>query len=197
MGKLREHVRIAQLKLWFRIAVPAAVIAGAGAVAFASVPHSFGAGDTLRAADLNENFAALETRLAALEAKEVSVQTVTLQEVASADSLDTGNYAVYVACPANTRPIGGGCSLFQTNLSGNWEYNSQGRATGCPGALATYNPNPTSRLCLRTGAEKIGDLINDGNGSDLTVTSLGWKCSMGAPPANTSLKAYAICLGTQ
>ena len=201
MGKLREHLRISQLKLWLRIAVPAAVIAGAGAIAFASVPHSFTAGDTLRAADLNANFTALDTRLTALEAKEVSVQTVSLQAVATADLLDTGNYSVYVACPANTRPIGGGCSLFQTDLSGNWEYNSQGRATGCPGALAAYaappDPPPTSRMCLRTGNENIGDLINDGNGSNLTISTLGWKCSMGAPPPNTSLKAYATCLRTQ
>jgi hypothetical protein len=197
MGRLREHVRTSQLKRWLRIGVPAAVIAGAGAVAYASVPHSFNDGDTLQAADLNENFAALDERLTAQEAKQVSVQTVTVQEVASADLLDTGNYSVYVACPANTRPIGGGCSLFQTNLSGNWEYNSQGRATGCPAALATYDPSPTSRLCLRTGSENIGDLINDGNGSNLTVLTLGWKCSMGAPPANTSLKTYAICLRTE
>ena len=115
----------------------------------------------------------------------------------AADTLDTGNYSVYVACPANSRPIGGGCSLFQTNLSGNWEYNSQGRATGCFGAFASYSASSTSRMCLRTGTEKIGDMINDGNGSDLTVSSLGFKCSMGAPPANTSLKAYVTCLQAQ
>jgi hypothetical protein len=52
-------------------------------------------------------------------------------------------------------------------------------------------------MCLRTGQENVGDLINDGNGSDLTISTLGWKCSMGSPPANTSLRAYVTCLQTQ
>jgi hypothetical protein len=188
MGILPEHVRISRLKRWtLRIGILAAVVI-VSAVAFAGVPHTFVSGETLQAADLNANFSALDTRITALEANGMPFQNVTLQAVPAADTLDTGNYSVYVACPTGSRPIGGGCSLFQTNLSGNWEYNSQGRATGCPGAIAS-----TSRMCLRTGTENIGDPINDGNGLNLTVSSLGWKCSMTSPPANTSLKAYVTC----
>jgi hypothetical protein len=200
MGNLSEHVRISKLELWTtRIGILAAVLVGAGAVAFASVPHSFTTGDTLQAADLNANFDALDQRITALEAKAVPIQTVILQDVPAADTLDAANYSVYVGCPTNSRPIGGGCSLFQTNLSGDFEYNSQGRATGCLGAFASYaSPSTTtSRMCLRTGTETVGGPIDDGNGSAPTVSSLGWKCSMGTPPANTSLRAYATCLQTE
>ncbi len=45
-----------------------AAVVTTGAVVLASVPHSFTAGETLTAANLNSNFAALDQRLAALEA---------------------------------------------------------------------------------------------------------------------------------
>ena len=197
MDNRRERSKISKIERWtLRAGIPLAVIIGAGALAFAAVPHSFTNGDTLQAADLNSNFASLDQRISALEARALPVQVV-VQAVPSADTLDTGNYSVYVACPANSRAMGGGCSLFQTNLSGNWEYNSQGRTTGCYGALASYAAGVSSRMCLRSGNENIGDLINDGNGSDLTVNSLGWKCSLDALPANTSIRAYVSCLKTQ
>jgi microcystin-dependent protein len=44
-----------------------AAVVTTGAVVAASVPHSFSAGETLTAANLNSNFAALDQRLAALE----------------------------------------------------------------------------------------------------------------------------------
>lgn len=44
-------------------AVVAAIAIGAGAIAYASVPHTWNDGDTLNAADLNANFAALSDRL--------------------------------------------------------------------------------------------------------------------------------------
>jgi hypothetical protein len=51
-------------RLTMRIGIPIAVVAGAGALAYAAVPHSFSDGDTLTAADLNANFAALQAQLA-------------------------------------------------------------------------------------------------------------------------------------
>ncbi len=45
-----------------------AAVVTAGAVVLASVPHSFTAGETLTAANLNGNFTALDQRIAALEA---------------------------------------------------------------------------------------------------------------------------------
>jgi hypothetical protein len=50
------------------IGITALVLTGAGAIVYASVPHTFATGDTLQAADLNGNFTALDTRIAALEA---------------------------------------------------------------------------------------------------------------------------------
>jgi hypothetical protein len=52
------------------------VVVGAGAVVYGSVPHAYATGDTLQAADLNVNFAALDQRLAALEAIKPSVKVV-------------------------------------------------------------------------------------------------------------------------
>ena len=49
------------------LAIPLLVLGG-GAVAYASVPHTWNDGDTLTAADLNTNFADLDTRVMALGA---------------------------------------------------------------------------------------------------------------------------------
>ncbi|HRI72145.1 MAG TPA: SUMF1/EgtB/PvdO family nonheme iron enzyme [Polyangium sp.] len=55
-------------KRWaIRLGVPLAVLLGAAAVAYANVPHTFKDGDVLKSLDLNENFNALEQRIAALE----------------------------------------------------------------------------------------------------------------------------------
>jgi hypothetical protein len=53
------------------IGITALVLTGAGAIVYASVPHTFNSGDTLQAADLNGNFTALDTRIAALETGQV------------------------------------------------------------------------------------------------------------------------------
>jgi formylglycine-generating enzyme required for sulfatase activity len=49
------------------VGIPVAILAGAGAVAYADVKHTFKSGDVLKAADLNENFDELDQRIAALE----------------------------------------------------------------------------------------------------------------------------------
>jgi hypothetical protein len=49
-------------------ALTVVIVVGGGALVRASVPHSFNTGDTLQAVDLNGNFAALDQRIAALEA---------------------------------------------------------------------------------------------------------------------------------
>jgi microcystin-dependent protein len=56
-------------KAWaLRAAVAAAFLAGASAIAYASVPKTWVANESLASADLNANFAALDARLSALEA---------------------------------------------------------------------------------------------------------------------------------
>jgi hypothetical protein len=51
-----------------RAGISAAVLLGAGAVAYASVPKTWNSGDSLAATDLNGNFASLDSRIASLEA---------------------------------------------------------------------------------------------------------------------------------
>lgn len=57
----------ARVKRALRIGVPIAVLLVGGAV-YAGVPNSFKDGDTLSAQTMNDNFAALDTRLAKVEA---------------------------------------------------------------------------------------------------------------------------------
>ena len=59
-----------RLKRWgLRIGIPTALIAGAGAIAYASVPKTWATGDTLTAPDLNNNFGNLDGRVGKLETK--------------------------------------------------------------------------------------------------------------------------------
>ncbi len=53
------------------IGIATLVVTGAGAIVYASVPHTFANGDTLQAADLNGNFAALDQRITALESAQM------------------------------------------------------------------------------------------------------------------------------
>jgi len=53
------------------VGVPLLVIAGVSTLALATVPHTFNSGDVLSAMDLNVDFNALDTRLAAVETKPV------------------------------------------------------------------------------------------------------------------------------
>lgn len=64
---MRDSVR-SNRKWWYLPAISMATI-GTVAIAVGEVPRTFNTGDTLTAADLNANFAALEQRLAAAEAK--------------------------------------------------------------------------------------------------------------------------------
>jgi hypothetical protein len=61
-------MRLRRSYLWGALVV--GLVLGAGAIGRASVPHTFNAGDTLAAADLNANFTGLDQRITALEAKE-------------------------------------------------------------------------------------------------------------------------------
>jgi len=60
-----------------RVVLPAAVLLGAGGIAYASLPHTFASGEVLTAANLNTNFQSLDTRVTALEAASVTVVTAT------------------------------------------------------------------------------------------------------------------------
>jgi hypothetical protein len=53
------------------VGIALVVLVGAGAIVYASVPHTFNTGDTLQATDLNGNFSALDQRITALEAAQM------------------------------------------------------------------------------------------------------------------------------
>lgn len=55
-------------KLLMRVGLPIAIVFGGGALAYANVPTVWKSGDPLKAADLNGNFSALDTRISAVEA---------------------------------------------------------------------------------------------------------------------------------
>jgi hypothetical protein len=57
-------------RLLLRVGLPAAILLGVGGIAYASLPHTFTSGEVLTAANLNNNFQSLDTRLTALEARE-------------------------------------------------------------------------------------------------------------------------------
>jgi microcystin-dependent protein len=61
---------------YFVGALVGATIVGVGALVYASVPHTFAAGETLTADNLNGNFAALDARIAAVEQKTILPGTV-------------------------------------------------------------------------------------------------------------------------
>jgi microcystin-dependent protein len=77
--------------IWAALAL--AVVVTTGAVVLASVPHSFSAGETLTAANLNSDFTALDQRIAALEALLPS-GTVVAYGGPSAGSADAGAAAI-------------------------------------------------------------------------------------------------------
>jgi hypothetical protein len=57
-----------RVKKWaFSVGAPVIAVAAVGAIAYASVPVTFVAGNPLRAADLNSDFSSLDGRITALE----------------------------------------------------------------------------------------------------------------------------------
>jgi hypothetical protein len=55
-------------KRWaLRLGIPGAILVGASAITYASVPKTWTPGDALKSADLNSNFASLDSRVTALE----------------------------------------------------------------------------------------------------------------------------------
>ena len=82
-------------KRWaLRVGIPAGLIAGAGAIAFAAVPKTWNSGDVLTAADLNGNFTNLDSRLTTLQSQLASQAVVSLT-VASG----SGNASACTASP--------------------------------------------------------------------------------------------------
>jgi microcystin-dependent protein len=66
-----------RVKRWaLRLGIPAAVLAGVSAIAYASVPVPFTANSPLRAGDLNADFTSLDGRVNALEAAVVAPGSV-------------------------------------------------------------------------------------------------------------------------
>jgi Phage Tail Collar Domain len=65
---MAESIRRRTRRVYLWVGLALAIVAGAGAAVLASVPHTFTAGETLTAANLNSDLSALDQRLTSLEA---------------------------------------------------------------------------------------------------------------------------------
>jgi len=134
-------------------AVVLALAAGAGAVAFADVPHTFTDGETLRAVDLNANFAALEQRIAALEAREPMAGTFPAVLGRGEHPLGPGSAQTWFcgAAPTNlivsSAPIPLGGSVTFSNAFGTILFTN--------GGAIALNLDPPNEACLKTTGLKV------------------------------------------
>ena len=92
--------RLSARWLW----VFATVGLGVGALAYATVPHTFATGEALSAQKMNENFAALDSRLKALEASSTSL-TAVKQTTQSLGTTTTELSALTVTFPGSGTAI--------------------------------------------------------------------------------------------
>ncbi len=139
-------------KWWYLPAISMATI-GTVAIAVGAVPHSFNTGDTLTAADLNANFAALEQRLSVVETRTITrahgkgpnettangaIATRLLQYTKIQDA--TGLRIVWTD---NLRCLGAGASC-------EWEIKIDGRSCAIPGPLTfdVYNDVSTANATV-------------------------------------------------
>jgi len=143
---------------WYLPAISMATI-GTVAIALGEVPHTFNTGDTLTSADLNANFAALEQRLAAIEAGQV------VRKIARAhgDGPNDGTAAGAIA----TRHLQYTKAQDETGLRIVWGDNLR-----CYGAVASceWEIKIDGASCATPGPLKF-DIYNDVGGS-LTVNLL-------------------------
>lgn len=176
--KLPRWVRNLALAL-----LPAAMLITT-AVVHADVPHAFKDGDTLSAQKLNDDFASLDGRLAALES---APQVVTVVEASSGIG-QTGVYAqdlVYVAAdlalPPGTWHVFGSASLYETGVDdevalGLYDATHNVDLAGSTGAVAQVKVGfptafTTSRVIIVTSPTTVrlkafrngGSTVNFGN----------------------------------
>jgi hypothetical protein len=91
------ELTVRQKRVAAAIAVPALLL-GLAAIAYADVPHTWTAGEVLSAGDLNDSFAALDTRLTAVEGAAVTVTpwtAYTLSVTAGATPLTSTGTAIW------------------------------------------------------------------------------------------------------
>jgi len=132
-----------------------AVVVTTGAVVLASVPHTFNTGETLTAANLNNNFSALDQRIAALESLLPS-GTVVAYGGPSSTNADAGSAAIpsgWLLCDGSAVSRTAYASLFA----------AIGINYGGGDGIATFNlPDLRGRTIIGTG-----------HGTGLTARTLG------------------------
>jgi microcystin-dependent protein len=154
----------------------AAAVVGAGAVVFASVPHSFTDGETLTAANLNGNFTAMDQRLTALEAALVPPGTIIAYGGPAAATADGGAPAApagWMLCDGSAVSrttystlfaaiginFGGGDGIATFNLP-----DLRGRFARGSNNGAGRDPDATGRVASNPGGntgDKVGTLQGD------------------------------------
>jgi len=146
----------------FGAALSLVAVVATGAVVLAGVPHSFNAGETLTAANLNSNFSALDQRIAAIEAAAAfpsgSIVAYGGPSGASADAGAAGIPAGWLLCD--------GSAVSRTTYAG--LFGAIGINFGGGDGIGTFNlPDLRGRtvigagqgtgLTTRTIAQKLGE----------------------------------------
>lgn len=144
---MQDSVR-SNRRWWYLPAISMATI-GTVAIAVGAVPHTFNTGDTLTAADLNANFAALEQKMAALEQRLAVVETGQTRKIARADGVGPNDQTASGAIATRhiqytkTQDATGLRIIWNDNLrcaggaavSCEWEIKIDGASCGMPGPL--------------------------------------------------------------
>jgi microcystin-dependent protein len=151
-------------------AVVGALVVGAGALVYASVPHTFATGETLTADNLNGNFSALDQRLAAVEAVLLPSGTIIAYGGPASATTDGGAPAVpagWLLCDGSAVSrttyanlfaaiginFGGGDGIGTFNLP-----DLRGRFLRGVDHGAGRDPNAAARTASNTGGQ-VGDAV--------------------------------------
>ena len=154
-----------QKRVLAALVIPA-VLAGAGAVAYANVQHTWKEGEVLGAADLNDNFSALDKRVATIESNVTPPGTVTAYAAPVGGAVDPPlgwllcngsavsrtKYAGLFAVIGTTAGVGDGTTTF--NLPDYRGYFLRGVDQG-----AGRDPEAATRTPMANGSNS-GDAVN-------------------------------------
>ena len=146
--------RTRRLIPWAAVAIT--FLVGAGAVVYGSVPHTFNSGDTLQAADLNSNFAALDQRITALESAKSSVKIV-MDNVPGPLPASPGLTATFTSAGGAITVIASG-SAFQQASEGVLSIFVELDGLSIIGTLKGYANEPNSHKSLSTRAFYVPSL---------------------------------------
>ena len=156
-----------------RVGIPAAVV-GLSAIAYASVPVTWTAGQALKSADLNSNFSALDSRITTLEGGHVMTGATTpignSGEIAISSTANTLSYTYPVTSFAVgtathcliesttflcTSPLNSAAVSAPANSQGQVAYRTSGGTDTLGPGLACYWPAVVNSTCTSCGTSAV------------------------------------------